>query len=59
MLSPVCRMQLCWQCPRLVAASRYFKPDQWDRTFALGVDALLQAMLRDAAPKEGPVKRKR
>ena len=39
------------ECPRLVAASRYFKRDEWDRTFALGVDALLQAMLRDAGER--------
>lgn len=37
------------ECPRLVAASRYFKQDQWDRTFALGVETMLQAMLRDGA----------
>jgi hypothetical protein len=29
-----------------------FKQDQWDRTFAVGVDALLQALQRDAiAPR--------
>jgi AcrR family transcriptional regulator len=47
------------ECPRLVAASRYFKSDQWDRTFALGVDALLQAIVRDAGPQNSPVKRPR
>jgi AcrR family transcriptional regulator len=47
------------ECPRLVAASRYFKPEQWDRTFALGVDALLQAMQRDAVAKNGSPKRAR
>jgi AcrR family transcriptional regulator len=40
------------ECPRLVAASRYFKRDQWDRTFALGVDSMLQAMVRDAGGKK-------
>ena len=38
------------ECPRLVAASRWFKQDQWDRSFELGVEALLQAMQRDARP---------
>jgi AcrR family transcriptional regulator len=38
------------ECPRLVAASRYFRQDEWDRTFELGVEALLQAMQRDAQP---------
>ena len=47
------------ECPRLVAASRYFKADQWDRTFALGVDALLQAMLHDAGATSSPAKRAR
>ena len=36
------------ECPRLVASARYFKQDQWDATFALGVEALLEAMARDA-----------
>lgn len=39
------------ECPRLVAASRYFKPQEWDRTFALGAEALLEAMQRDAVAK--------
>jgi AcrR family transcriptional regulator len=37
------------ECPRLVAASRYFRQSEWDTTFALGVDAFLEAIRRDAA----------
>jgi hypothetical protein len=37
------------ECPRLVAASRYFKSSEWDTTFALGAEALLAAIQRDAA----------
>jgi AcrR family transcriptional regulator len=36
------------ECPRLVAAARYFKADQWDRTFELGVSSMLEAIARDA-----------
>ena len=31
-------------CPRLVAAAPYFRPGEWDTTFALGLEALLAAM---------------
>ncbi len=37
------------ECPLLSASARWFQRDQWDRTFELGVDAMLQAVLRDAA----------
>ena len=46
---PVSDAFILRECPRLVAASRYFKQDQWDRTFAVGVEAMLQAMQREAA----------
>lgn len=46
---PVSEAFVVRECPSLVAASRYFKADQWDATFGLGVDALLAAMQRDAA----------
>ena len=36
------------ECPALAASARYFQPDQWDATFALGVEALLAAVQRDA-----------
>jgi AcrR family transcriptional regulator len=39
------------ECPRLIAASRYFQREHWDRTFELGVDAMLQAVLRDSRPQ--------
>jgi len=37
------------ECPRLAAAARWFQRPEWDRTFDLGVDALLQALPRGAA----------
>lgn len=37
------------ECPRLAASSRWFQRTQWDRTFALGLEALLDAAQRDAA----------
>jgi len=36
------------ECPRLVAAARFFKPAEWDATFALGLEALIDRMLTDA-----------
>jgi AcrR family transcriptional regulator len=35
-------------CPRLTQASRYFQREQWDATFELGVEALIQSMAADA-----------
>jgi AcrR family transcriptional regulator len=37
------------ECPRLVAASRYFKATEWDTSFELGASAFLEAIRRDAA----------
>ena len=37
------------ECPRLVAAARYFQATEWNTTFALGADACLDAIRRDAA----------
>jgi AcrR family transcriptional regulator len=37
------------ECPRLVSAGRYFQPGEWDATFAVGVDALLSALEREAS----------
>ena len=31
------------------ASARYFQRDAWDETFALGVEAMLAAVQRDAA----------
>jgi AcrR family transcriptional regulator len=35
-------------CPTLMKAAPYFKASQWDRTFELGLEAMLDAMARDA-----------
>ena len=40
------------ECPRLTAAAPYFKPEWWDSTFELGLEALLAGM-RAAAPPAG------
>jgi AcrR family transcriptional regulator len=45
---PVADAFVARECPRLVAVGRYFRRDQWDATFELGVEALLEAMVRDA-----------
>jgi AcrR family transcriptional regulator len=37
------------ECPHLAAAAPYAKPEHWDRTFALGLDALLEGL---AAPAD-------
>jgi AcrR family transcriptional regulator len=38
------------ECPRLVASAPYFRREQWDATFELGVQALLAAVKRDRRP---------
>ncbi len=45
-------------CPALAQAARFFRREQWDATFELGVDALLAAMTADAKRLAG-VRRKR
>ncbi|MFT3955968.1 MAG: hypothetical protein QM722_16755 [Piscinibacter sp.] len=37
------------ECPHLLAAAPFFQQRHWDATFALGVEALLDALARDAA----------
>jgi len=37
------------ECPRLAASARWFQRSQWDATFALGVEAMLAAVQKDAA----------
>ncbi len=37
------------ECPRLLASAPYFQAQHWDATFALGVEAMLAALARDAA----------
>ncbi len=52
---PVSGAYIAAHCPRLAASAKYFAPDQWDATFALGVQALLEAVQRDAGgpPRAG------
>jgi AcrR family transcriptional regulator len=37
------------ECPRLAQAAHWFQRSEWDATFEAGVQAMLQAMARDAA----------
>jgi AcrR family transcriptional regulator len=37
------------ECPRLAASARWFRRDEWDATFELGVQAMLAAVAHDAA----------
>lgn len=37
------------ECPRLVAAARFFKAGEWDTTFALGLETLLARIVADGA----------
>ncbi len=41
------------ECPHLVAAAPFFQQRHWDATFALGVEAMLDALARDAAAATG------
>jgi AcrR family transcriptional regulator len=46
---PVSDEYILRECPRLVAAARYFKATEWDATFELGAEAFLEAIRHDAA----------
>jgi AcrR family transcriptional regulator len=46
---PVDEALLRRECPRLMAAAPFFQAAHWDATFALGVEAMLAALARDAA----------
>jgi hypothetical protein len=46
---PVSDDYIAEHCPRLAAAAPYFRRAEWDRTFELGVEALLAGVARDAA----------
>jgi AcrR family transcriptional regulator len=50
--APVDAAYIAKHCPRLMASARYFQRAEWDRTFAVGVEAMLKAVARDA-PAEG------
>jgi AcrR family transcriptional regulator len=47
---PVSDAYIAAHCPNLAAAARYFARSEWDATFELGVEALLEAIRRDAGP---------
>ena len=44
---PVSNQFIARECPTLVRAAPYFKSEHWDKTFALGVEALIWAMQRE------------
>jgi AcrR family transcriptional regulator len=46
---PVDGATVARDCPRLAASAACFQREHWERTFALGVEALLAAVARDAA----------
>jgi len=46
--APVSDAYVAEHCPSLIAAAPYFKFEHWERTFALGLEALLDAIERDA-----------
>lgn len=62
---PVDDAYIAAHCPQLVASARFFQREQWERTFALGIDALLDAMARNPEdrsprrPEPGPSRRAR
>lgn len=45
--TPVSNEFIAKECPRLAASARWFRQDQWDATFALGVETMLQALAPD------------
>lgn len=47
--NPVDGAFIARECPRLAASARYFQRAEWDRTFELGMQALLDAVQRDSA----------
>jgi AcrR family transcriptional regulator len=48
------------ECPRLMAVTPFFQPSHWDATWRLGVDALIQRGLQDAAARRtAPAKGRR
>jgi AcrR family transcriptional regulator len=49
-IEPVSDDYIAAHCPQLAAAAPYFKPREWDRTFALGLEALLAAMSGGSPP---------
>lgn len=56
---PVDGAYIAANCPRLTASARCFQRKEWDATFALGVDAMLTAVARDAGRARRPAMRAR
>jgi AcrR family transcriptional regulator len=48
-IEPVPEAELSRDYPEVVAAGRYFQPEEWDATFAFGVELLLDGYARLAA----------
>ena len=51
---PVSDELIVRECPRLVAAARFFKAGEWDATFALGLETLLARIAADGARSTTP-----
>jgi len=51
---PVSNDFIARECPHLMASARWFQSSEWDATFELGVQAMMAAVLRDAAAISGP-----
>ena len=51
---PVSDELIVRECPRLVAAARFFKAGEWDTTFALGLETLLARIVADGARSATP-----
>lgn len=56
---PVDDAYVAANCPRLAAASRYFKASEWDATFSLGLEALIESFARQSAAEGRPGAAKR
>lgn len=47
---PVDEAFIARECPQLAAAAPYAKPEHWDRTFALGLDAVIAGIVAGTRP---------
>lgn len=54
---PVDGAYIAEHCPRLAASARWFQRSEWDATFALGVEAMLAAVERDAGARRAKPRR--
>ena len=55
---PVDATFIARECPRLVAAAPYFQEAHWDRTWQLGIDALMERGRREQRAQSATVTRK-